>query len=138
MYDKTTILGRVGGEVQLRFTPAGREVANFSVAVDRYQGPNKDRLTIWYRCTAWGSLAVMLNERLNKGQAVYIEGNLVTNQADDDFPGENRVWEDKNGNHRSTPELNVREFRFAGGSNGTNGQSTEAEVQDVEEEEVPF
>jgi len=87
--NKVTIIGYVGREPEMRYTPNGRPVASFSVAVSRtWQTPDGDpREDIeWFNIVAWGELAEVCKTQLNRNLTVYLEGRLQT-----------RGWEDSNG-----------------------------------------
>jgi single-strand DNA-binding protein len=133
MADQITIVGNVGNDPELRYTAEGLAVLNFSVASNRRARGSTPAHAAWYRATAWRGLAEMLNQHLKKGQAVYITGHLTV----DPETGRPRIWTDNSGNARASLELNVDSFEFIGAGRG-NGQATEAEVEDLEEEDVPF
>lgn len=105
-----TIVGSLGGEPELRFTPAGKAVASFSVAVSSRKkdgnGAWKDDGTTWYRCTVWDQEAENVTESLVKGTRVIVQGSLKLRQ-----------WEAKDGTKGSTLELQVSavgpELRYA-------------------------
>src|SRR5688572_11063146 len=91
-----TLIGHLGKEPALRYTPAGVAVATFSVAVNRparsTDGEQQDE-TEWFTATAWGKLAETTAEHLTTGSLVYLDGRLRT-----------RRWEDKSGQTRVTLE----------------------------------
>ena len=91
--NKVMIIGHLGREPEMRYTPSGRPVTTFSVATSRSwttsDGERRNH-TEWFNVVAWGSLAEICNQYLAKGQQVYIEGRLQT-----------RRWDDDSGNRRS-------------------------------------
>ena len=96
--NKVILVGRLGRDPELRYTPDGTAVANFSVATsdewkDRNTGEKRER-TEWHRIVAWRRLAEICGEYLHKGSLVYVEGRLQT-----------RSWEDRDGNKRWTTEV---------------------------------
>lgn len=95
--NKAMIIGRLGQDPDVRYTQSNTAVANLSIATsERYkdkQGEWKER-TEWHRVVAWGRLAEICQEYLNKGSQVYIEGPIQT-----------RKWEDKEGQTRYTTEI---------------------------------
>ncbi|NIM03615.1 single-stranded DNA-binding protein [bacterium] len=95
--NKVILIGRLGSDPELRYTPNGDAVANFRIATNRVwkdqEGNQKER-TEWHRIVAWRKLAERCGEFLRKGSHVYIEGRLET-----------RSWEDKNGNRRFVTEV---------------------------------
>lgn len=95
--NKVMIIGNVGRDPELRYTPNGTPVVNFSVAVDRqWKTPDGDRreATEWFNVVAWRDLAEICDQLLDKGRRVYIEGSLQT-----------RSWEDQNGQRHYRVEL---------------------------------
>jgi single-strand DNA-binding protein len=95
--NKAMIIGNLGRDPEMRYTPNGQAVTQFTVAVNRnYKdaaGEWKEE-TEWFRVVAWGPLAERTAEHLRKGRKVYVEGRLQT-----------RSWEDKDGQKRYTTEL---------------------------------
>jgi len=104
--NKVMLLGRLGQDVELKHTPAGNAVANFSVAtgekwVDK-KGEKQER-TEWHRIVAWGKTAELCNQYIKKGSEVFIEGKLQT-----------RTWDDKEGVKRYTTEIQALSVQFLG------------------------
>ena len=100
--NKVMIIGHLGRDPEMRFTPSMRPVTNFSVATNRSwttQDGERHTETEWFNVVAWGNLAEICNKHLTKGQQVYIEGRLQT-----------RRWEDDDGNKRSTVEIVAKEM----------------------------
>lgn len=79
--NRVEIIGNLGADPELRYTPKGRAVANFRVAVNRRwrddEGQQQER-TDWFRCVAWGHLAEVVNQFASKGSPIYVEGRLET------------------------------------------------------------
>ena len=95
--NKVILIGRLGSDPELRYTPNGDAVANFRIATNRVwkdQEGNQQERTEWHRIVAWRKLAERCGEYLRKGSRVYIEGRLET-----------RSWEGKNGNKRFVTEV---------------------------------
>ena len=131
--NKVMIIGNLGKEPELRYTPSGRPVTTFSVAVSRsWKSSNGEHRseTEWFKVVAWGKLAEICKEYLHKGQQVYIEGRLQTRQ-----------WEDKEGLQRTTVELIANEMTMLG-ERREKSQSNENSAEDmppvIEEDEFPF
>ncbi len=104
--NKVMIIGHLGRDPEMRFTPSGRPVTTFSVATSRNWNTSsgeKRSETEWFNIVSWGSLAEICNQYLAKGQQVYIEGRLQT-----------RKWEDDDGNRRNTVEIVAREMVILG------------------------
>lgn len=95
--NKAMIIGNLGRDPEMRYTPSGQAVTQFTVAVNRnYRDTNGEwqEETEWFRVVAWAQLAERTAEYLRKGRKVYVEGRLQT-----------RSWEDQNGQKRYTTEL---------------------------------
>ena len=105
--NKVILIGNLGSDPEVRYTPSGQPVANFNIATSESwtdkTGQKQDR-TEWHRIVVWGKLAELCGEYLGKGRQVYVEGKLQTRQ-----------WEDRDGNKRSTTEIQAREITFLGG-----------------------
>jgi len=95
--NKCMIIGNLGRDPEMRYTPSGQAVTQFTVAVNRNykdaQGERQEE-TEWFRIVAWGQQAEFAAEYLRKGGKVYIEGRLQTRQ-----------WEGQDGQKRYTTEL---------------------------------
>ena len=131
--NKVLIIGHLGRDPEMRYTPSGRPVTTFSVATSRSwktsDGERKSE-TEWFNIVAWGSLAEICNQYLKKGQQVYIEGRLQT-----------RRWEDDDGNKRSTTEVVAREMTMLGDRRDRKDDEGEHEVDESDsgdEDEFPF
>jgi single-strand DNA-binding protein len=104
--NKVMIIGHLGRDPEMRYTPSGRPVTTFSVATSRsWHSADGERHeeTEWFNIVAWGSLAEICNQHLRKGQQVYVEGRLQT-----------RRWEDTEGNKHFTTELVAKEMIMLG------------------------
>lgn len=90
---KVTIVGNVGRDPEMRYTPSGQPVTNFSVAVNRRysagDGETREE-TEWFTIDCWGKLAETANQYLQKGKQVYIEGRIKLESWDDRNTGEKR------------------------------------------------
>ncbi|MFH1241949.1 MAG: single-stranded DNA-binding protein [Pseudomonadota bacterium] len=135
--NKVILIGRLGRDPEVRYTPNGAAVANFSIATseewkDKNTGEKQER-TEWHRIVAFGRLGEICGEYLHKGSQVYIEGRLQT-----------RAWEDKEGNKRSTTEIVALGMQMLGsaGKEGRAESPAEAfpieEPIDVPEDDIPF
>ena len=111
--NKVILMGRLGADPEVRYTPNGKAVAQFSVATSRRWTDNtgqRQEKTEWHRIVAWGKTAELCGEYLSKGRQVYLEGEI-----------QYRTWDDKEGNKRYTTEINAREVQFIGGRNEAGG-----------------
>jgi len=105
--NKVIVLGRLGQDPELKYTPSGAAVCNFTLATsESWQGKDgqKQERTEWHRVVVWGKLAELCNQYLAKGRQAFVEGRLQT-----------RSWDDKDGNKRYTTEINATTVQFIGG-----------------------
>jgi single-strand DNA-binding protein len=112
--NKVILIGNLGRDPELRYTQNGQAVVNFSLATsENWTDKNGERAerTEWHRIVAWGRTGELCAQYLSKGRTVYIEGRLQT-----------RDWEDKEGNKRSTTEVNAQTVQFLGSPRGSGGQ----------------
>lgn len=104
--NKVMIIGNLGRDPEMRYTPSGRPVTSFNVATTRswttYDGERREE-TEWFNVVAWGPLAEICNTHLSKGQQVYVEGRLQT-----------RGWEDQQGKRHFRTELVAQEMIILG------------------------
>ncbi|HHS50291.1 MAG TPA: single-stranded DNA-binding protein [candidate division Zixibacteria bacterium] len=104
MFNKVILIGRLGQDPEMRFTPSGTAVTNFSVATNRKWRDKSGELqeeTTWHDVVCWGKQAEFIGEYCSKGRLVMIEGEL-----------RKRQWEDKNGATRVSVEINARDVRM--------------------------
>jgi single-strand DNA-binding protein len=126
--NKVMIIGRLGRDPEMRYTPSGRPVTTFSVATSRsWNTADGERRTEteWFNVVAWSSLAEICNQYLVKGQQVYIEGRLQTRQ-----------WEDDQGKRHSSVEIVANEMIILGPRRSESNAEDEDEC--LEEDEFPF
>ena len=113
--NKAILVGNLGRDPELRTTPNGQSVVNFTLATsETWTDKSGERVerTEWHRIVAWGRTAEMCNQYLSKGRTVYVEGRIQT-----------REWEDKDGNKRYTTEINANTVNFIG-PRGSSGDSS--------------
>jgi single-strand DNA-binding protein len=105
--NKAIILGNIGRDVEVRYTPSGAAVCSLSIATTRHwkdkQGEKQEE-TEWHRVALYDKLAELAGQYLKKGGSVYIEGRLKT-----------RKWQDKDGADRYTTEIIADSMQFIGG-----------------------
>jgi len=103
MYQKIIIIGRLGRDPEMRYTPSGQSVTSFSVATDRRwtdaNGQRQERTT-WFRVSAWGKLGEICNQYLSKGRQVMIEGEMQEPRPYQGRDGEWRVGDPRWRAHR--------------------------------------
>ncbi len=111
--NKVILLGRLGQDPELKYTPGGAPVCNFSLATTEAwtdKSGQKQEKTEWHRVVVWGKLAELCNQYLAKGRQAFVEGRLQT-----------RSWDDKDGNKRYTTEINAATVQFIGGPSADKG-----------------
>lgn len=143
MYQKLVIVGNLGTDPEMRFTPSGEAVTNFNVAANRKwtdnTGQTHEEVT-WFRISVWGKQAEVCNQYLSKGRQVLVEGRLTPDKE----TGGPRVWTDQNGKARASFEVTAFEVRFLGGGRGEGGSNGNGHSSHVEElpeialDEIPF
>lgn len=107
-FNKITVVGNLGRDPELRYTPQGNAVCNFSMATNEKRrdksGESQD-ITTWFRITLWGKQAENASKYLTKGSSVYIEGRLRVEE-----------WSDRDGKNRYTLDVHATDMQFLGGS----------------------
>ena len=140
MYHKVIIVGNLGRDPEMRYTPSGQAVTSFSVAVDNSYTNNSGervRRTIWIRISAWGKLAETCNNYLQKGKKVLVEGTLVA----DPNTGNPRVYTRQDGSAGASFEVNANTVRFLSSKGEDTGSSSGMETdlgEGMDDEEIPF
>ncbi|WPB75561.1 single-stranded DNA-binding protein [Archangium violaceum] len=113
--NKVILIGNLGADPEVRFTPGGQAVANFRIATsDTWTDKNgqKQERTEWHRIVVWGKLAELCGEYLKKGRQCYVEGRLQT-----------REWTDKENRKNYTTEVVANAVTFLGGRDGAGAGS---------------
>jgi single-strand DNA-binding protein len=132
--NKVILIGNLGADPEVKYLSNGTTVVNFRIAtsenrVNRASG-EKTTMTEWHRIVAFGRLAEICGEYLNKGKQVYIEGRLRT-----------RAWEDKEGNKRSTTEVVANQMQMLGAAGGApaagSSPAPEAEKESLDQDMAP-
>jgi single-strand DNA-binding protein len=141
--NKVILVGNLGRDAELRYTPGGSAVATLNLATtevwnDRNQ--QRQEKTEWHRVVLWGKQAESLQEYLTKGKQIYVEGRLQTRQ-----------WDDKEGNKRYTTEIKADRITLLGGggarsvggmdrggSNVAGGGMDEPPVEPITDDDIPF
>jgi single-strand DNA-binding protein len=132
-FNKITIVGYLGRDPELRYTPQGTAVCNMSIATTekrRDASGETEEHTIWFRVTAWGRQAELAAEYLAKGRQVYVEGRLRREE-----------YTDREGVQRTSLEVNASDIQFLGQRADTADRGAEkskagGQVDDEREEEV--
>jgi single-strand DNA-binding protein len=124
--NKIILIGNVGGDPEMRYTPNGKAVTSFTVATNhRYStasGETREE-TDWFRISVWGKQGEMCNQYLSKGRQVYVEGRLHA-----------RNWEAQDGQMRTSLEVTADRVLFL----GKRTAAALSEDGDIEPEDIPF
>jgi single-strand DNA-binding protein len=143
MYQTIIIVGNVGRDPEMRYTPSGQAVTSFSVATNRqYTNNNAETIkeTIWFRVSAWGKTGETCNQYLKKGSKVLVEGRLTA----DPTTGGPRIWQAQDGTSRASFEVSAQTVRFLSSRSETEGGGmgsapvTEEGGLPAESEDIPF
>lgn len=115
--NKVMIIGNIGRDPEMRYTPSGKPVTSFSLASSRsWIAPDGQRReeTEWFNVVTWGNLAEICNQKLSKSQQVYVEGRLQT-----------RSWEDERGQRHFRTEVVASEMIILGPRDRSNSKHTD-------------
>jgi single-strand DNA-binding protein len=129
--NKVMVIGNLGRNPEMRYTPSGKAVTSFSVATSRSwvnaEGERREE-TEWFNVVTWGNLAEICKQHLTKGQQVYVEGRLQT-----------RSWEGQNGKKHYRTELVANEMIILGERKSAEASEETRERETVSESnEFPF
>jgi single-strand DNA-binding protein len=147
--NKVILVGNLGRDAELRYTPGGAAVATLNLATTEVwndRNNQRQEKTEWHRVVLWGKQAESLQEYLTKGKQIYVEGRLQTRQ-----------WDDKDGNKRYTTEIKCDRVTLLGGGGGGGGrgggsesygggrsggggggQMDEPPVEPITDDDIPF
>lgn len=142
-FNKITLVGNLGRDPELRYTPQGTPVCSFTLATNEKRkdraGETQD-VTTWFRVTLWGRQAETASQYLSKGRPVYIEGRLRVEE-----------WTDKDGKARHTLEVHATDMQFIGGrgddaggaqnprsESTAGGKSDSSSADDISDDDIPF
>ena len=147
--NKVILVGNLGRDAELRYTPGGAAVATLNLATTEVwndRSNQRQEKTEWHRVILWGKQAESLQEYLTKGKQIYVEGRLQTRQ-----------WDDKDGNKRYTTEIKADRITLLGGGGGGargaggasaeysgrgggggGGQMDEPPVEPITDDDIPF
>jgi single-strand DNA-binding protein len=141
MYHKVILAGHLGRDPEMRYTPDGTPVTNFSVATtERWtsQDGQQQERTIWWRVTAWRRLAETCNQFLSKGRPVLVEGRVNP----DPETGNPRVFTRTDGTPGASYEVTAFTVKFLGARDEAAGFETPSEgvppEEDLDEDAIPF
>ncbi len=140
-FNKVLLMGNLTRDIELKYTPSNQAVANIGLAVNRRfksrDGEAREE-TVFVDCEAWGRTAEVMNQYLNKGRPVFIEGRLKLDQ-----------WQDKDGSNRSKLRVVVENFQFIDsrggpggqdpvGSSSAPGRTGQPNHEPIPEDDIPF
>lgn len=137
--NKAILIGRLGKDPELKYTPSGQAVANFSLATsEKWKGQDgqKNERTTWHNIVAWGKTAELAKEYLSKGREVYIEGRI-----------DNRSYDKKDGSGKGyISEVVVQSMQFLGARGDATGggqeppasPGTQASTSSAGDDDLPF
>jgi single-strand DNA-binding protein len=139
MFHKVILVGNLGKDPEMRYTPGGQPVTSFSVASNRRytdSGGQQVEETIWFRISVWGKQAEACKQYLAKGRQVLVEGRLVCDRQ----TGGPRTYKRQNGETGASFEINAETVRFLGQrqDSGTAESEPGAAPAPAAEEEIPF
>jgi single-strand DNA-binding protein len=138
MYHTIIVVGNLGRDPEMRYTPSGQAVTNLNVATNRQytaSDGNQVKETIWFRVSTWGKTAENCNQYLKKGSKVLIEGRLNPDPA----TGGPRVFTRQDGSSGATFEITAQTIRFLSTRAEDEGSYTAGDSQSVSEpEDIPF
>lgn len=131
MYQKLTLVGYLGDDPQLRYTPDGTPCCSFSVATSKKwtaKDGQQHENTVWFRVTAWRKLGEICEQYLRKGRPVLVEGELR----------EPRAWQGRDGEWRASLEVVALQVKFLPYRDGDSGQAAQTRTADDEGQVRPI
>jgi single-strand DNA-binding protein len=135
MYQRLVLVGNLGRDPEMRYTPQGTAVTTLSVATSRRyntaDGQQKEE-TLWFRVSVWGKQAETVNQYLAKGSKVLVEGSLVGDEN-----GSPRIWTGQDGKPRASFEVRANTVRFLSSKRDTASAAGAAASPEATVEETP-
>lgn len=137
-FNKITLVGNLGRDPELRYTPTGMPVCSFTLATNERRkdksGETQD-VTTWFKVTVWGKRGETAAQYLTKGRPIYIEGRLRVEE-----------WTDRDGKARHTLEVNATDMQFIGSKQDSEGGGGErgggygggGSEPDINDDDIPF
>ena len=131
MYQQIVLIGNLGNEPELRYTPSGVPVVSFNLAVNKSwtdaEGGKQDK-TVWFRVTAWRKLAEIAAQYLAKGKQILVVGEME----------DARAFTDKEGNSRASLEVTAQTIKFLSRAEASSGIGTPVAAGQSKEEDIPW
>jgi len=138
MYQKLVIVGNLGNDPEMRYTPSGQAVTNFNVATNRrYTSSDGNQVdeTTWFRVSTWGKQAEICNQYLKKGNKVLVEGRLNPDKES----GGPRIWTRQDGTSAASYEITAEQVRFLTPKGESEGGYSASDSPGISEpEDIPF
>jgi single-strand DNA-binding protein len=144
MYQHLTIIGNLGRDPEMRYTPSGTPVTTFSMATNRtYKGNDGQQVkeTCWFRVSVFGKMAETVTQYLHKGSMVLVEGRMTPDKT----TGGPRIWDKQDGTKGASFEVFATNVRFMpGGQRGEGGgpaplaEDIPGAPETMGDEEIPF
>jgi len=130
-FNKIILVGNLGKDPELRYTPQGKAVCSFTIAVNERR-KNAEDVTMWFKVTCWGQMAETASAHLERGQGVYIEGRLRIEE-----------WTDRDNNKRYTLDVQATDMQFLPRSDAGNAAQSGGHVPAVQAavqagDDIPF
>jgi single-strand DNA-binding protein len=135
MVNKVLLIGRLGADPEVRYTPDGTMVTTFRIATDlqwKDRSGEKVQKTEWHRIVTYRKLAEICSSYLSKGKLIFVEGRI-----------QSRTWEDKDGNKRTTTEIVATNMQMLDSKVTAKGQDITEDspvppYSEIPEDDVPF
>ncbi len=137
MDQKIIIIGNLGRDPEMRYTPSGQAVTNFSVATNRqYTSSDGQQVkeTIWFRVSAWGRQAETCNQFLRQGSKLLVEGRLTADTAS----GGPRIWTRQDGTPAASFEISAGTVRFLSTRQEDEASQAATPMDQQEDDDIPF
>lgn len=131
MFQQTTLVGYVGNDPEMRYTPSGQAVTSFSLATSKKwtgQDGQSHEQTVWWRVQCWQKSAEVAAKYVVKGKLLMVQGELAVPNA----------YIDRDGKPRASLELRANVLKFLGGKDGAQASVDGQETGQANEEEIPF
>jgi single-strand DNA-binding protein len=137
MFQKIVLVGNLGRDPEMRYTPGGHAVTNLSVATNRtYTDGSGEQVkeTVWFRVSVWGKQAESCHQYLRKGRQVLVEGRMIGDES-----GNPRIWNRQDGSPAASFEVNAISVRFLGGRGDADAADIDPGPGAPEsEDDIPF
>ena len=139
MYHIVIIVGNLGRDPEMRYTPSGQAVTSFSLAASRkYTGRDGEQVaeTVWFRVSVWGKRAEVCAQYLHKGSKVLVEGRLTPDKE----TGGPRLWAGNDGTTKASYEINASDVRFLSSKQDGDGmvETTASLGGQEDDQDLPF